>query len=172
MNNENKHSSMTFPIGTTHDGRKITGDFGQTPHILVGGCTGSGKSNFLHSLVRSLVKKHSPDEVKLVLSDAKALSLVTMQNCPTCFAASPAIRAKPSPRSANWNGSWNDGWNRTPARTAPTSTNGTGAATGAFMRASSPSSTNSPTTCAPEAQSWSRLSAALPRMVPEPASTS
>lgn len=85
MNNENKHSSMTFPIGTTHDGRKITGDFGQTPHILVGGCTGSGKSNFLHSLVRSLMITYFPDELKLVLSDAKSVEFSDYAELPHLF---------------------------------------------------------------------------------------
>lgn len=82
MNNENKHSSMTFPIGTTHDGRNITGDFGQTPHILVGGCTGSGKTHFLHSLIRSLVESHSPAELRLVLFDARRVEFLDYAGLP------------------------------------------------------------------------------------------
>lgn len=74
--------SMSFPVGTTHDGRKITGDFGQVPHILVGGSTGSGKSNFLHALIRWLVQSHSPDELKLVLSDAKRVEFVDYAELP------------------------------------------------------------------------------------------
>lgn len=41
------------------------------PHLLVGGTTGSGKSEFLRTLVMSLALRHPPSEVSFVLVDYK-----------------------------------------------------------------------------------------------------
>ena len=65
---------MPFPVGTTPDGREVTGDFGQTPHVLVGGIAGSGKTHFLHSLIRSLAENHSPAELRRTASSANPAS--------------------------------------------------------------------------------------------------
>lgn len=43
----------------------------RVPHVLIGGTTGSGKSNLLHSLIVQLCKRYSPDEVSLYLLDFK-----------------------------------------------------------------------------------------------------
>ena len=42
-----------------------------TPHYLVGGTTGSGKSNFLHILILSMCSRYSPEELELYLLDFK-----------------------------------------------------------------------------------------------------
>jgi hypothetical protein len=46
----------------------------ELPHLLVGGTTGSGKSVFLRSLLRQLTHLYGPDEVDLVVIDAKGMS--------------------------------------------------------------------------------------------------
>lgn len=43
----------------------------ETPHYIIGGATGSGKSNFLHILITSLCWKYSPQELSLYLMDFK-----------------------------------------------------------------------------------------------------
>ncbi|HSF98841.1 MAG TPA: FtsK/SpoIIIE domain-containing protein, partial [Ornithinibacter sp.] len=50
-----------FSIDLVHDG----------PHVLVGGTTGSGKSEFLRTLVTSLATSCPPDELTFVLVDFK-----------------------------------------------------------------------------------------------------
>lgn len=44
------------------------------PHLLVGGTSGSGKSVFLRSLLRQLTHLYSPDDLDLVIIDAKGMS--------------------------------------------------------------------------------------------------
>jgi hypothetical protein len=44
------------------------------PHLLIGGTTGSGKSVFLRSLLWQLTSLYGPDEIDLVLIDAKGLA--------------------------------------------------------------------------------------------------
>lgn len=43
----------------------------ETPHVLIGGTTGSGKSNLLHVMITNLCKRYSPDELALYLLDFK-----------------------------------------------------------------------------------------------------
>ena len=68
---------LRVPIGTTVDGRPVEIDIkeaaenGMGPHGLCIGATGSGKSEFLRTLVLSMVTTHSPDALNLVLVDFK-----------------------------------------------------------------------------------------------------
>ena len=70
---------------TTHKipiciGKDISGnieviDLSKTPHLLVAGTTGSGKSVFINTLLASLLYKFSPKQLKLILIDPKMLEL-------------------------------------------------------------------------------------------------
>ncbi|MFC8046823.1 type VII secretion protein EccCa [Nocardia sp. NPDC057353] len=68
---------LRVPIGITPDGTPVELDIkesaenGMGPHGLCIGATGSGKSEFLRTLVLSLVTTHSPDALNLVLVDFK-----------------------------------------------------------------------------------------------------
>lgn len=60
-------------------GRDIMGEprwmeINKTPHLLVAGSTGSGKSVCINSILASILMRSKPDEVKLVLVDLKRLS--------------------------------------------------------------------------------------------------
>ncbi|MGW4773507.1 type VII secretion protein EccCa [Nocardia sp. NPDC004278] len=68
---------LRVPIGITPDGAPVELDIkesaenGMGPHGLCIGATGSGKSEFLRTLVLSLVTSHSPDALNLILVDFK-----------------------------------------------------------------------------------------------------
>lgn len=62
---------VAVPVGATTRGPWLVDLAGDGPHVLVGGTTGSGKSEFLRSLVISLAFHHSPDDVTFVLVDYK-----------------------------------------------------------------------------------------------------
>ncbi|WP_459549329.1 type VII secretion protein EccCa [Nocardia sp. X0981] len=68
---------LRVPIGVTPDGTPVELDIkesaenGMGPHGLCIGATGSGKSEFLRTLILSLVTSHSPDLLNLVLVDFK-----------------------------------------------------------------------------------------------------
>ncbi|NUS45413.1 MAG: type VII secretion protein EccCa [Mycobacteriaceae bacterium] len=68
---------LRVPIGVTPDGTPVELDIkesaenGMGPHGLCIGATGSGKSEFLRTLVLSMVTTHSPDLLNLVLVDFK-----------------------------------------------------------------------------------------------------
>ncbi|MFC9993688.1 type VII secretion protein EccCa [Nocardia sp. NPDC127526] len=68
---------LRVPIGITPDGTPVEIDIkesaenGMGPHGLCIGATGSGKSEFLRTLILSMVTVHSPDQLNLVLVDFK-----------------------------------------------------------------------------------------------------
>ncbi|MBX7451995.1 type VII secretion protein EccCa [Mycolicibacterium sp. 3033] len=70
-------ASLRVPIGVGDDGSVIDLDIkeaaagGMGPHGLCVGATGSGKSEFLRTLVLGMITAHPPDELNLVLVDFK-----------------------------------------------------------------------------------------------------
>jgi S-DNA-T family DNA segregation ATPase FtsK/SpoIIIE len=66
-----KESGLYCLIGQAEDGAVHFCDILKAPHILVGGCTGSGKSVLLRGVVLSLIMNYTPDEVGLILLDTK-----------------------------------------------------------------------------------------------------
>lgn len=50
-------------------------DLAETPHLLIAGSTGSGKSVFVNTLLASLLYRHSPKDLRLILIDPKMVEL-------------------------------------------------------------------------------------------------
>jgi len=65
-------------IGQEPDGRILTADLADaaTPHLLIGGGTGSGKSWLLKSIIASLVHFHDPSRLRLTLLDPKRVTFI------------------------------------------------------------------------------------------------
>ncbi len=78
LSNENfKNTSLKIPIciGKDISGKIEVIDLSKTPHLLVAGTTGSGKSVFINTLLASVLYKFSPQELRLILIDPKMLEL-------------------------------------------------------------------------------------------------
>ncbi|MGB3206288.1 MAG: DNA translocase FtsK [Crinalium sp.] len=67
---------VKIAMGVNLDGELIEADLSDpnTCHFLVGGTTGSGKSEFLRSLLLSLLVRHSPKHLKIALVDPKRVT--------------------------------------------------------------------------------------------------
>lgn len=67
---------MKVSIGVNLEGQLVEADLSDpnTCHFLVGGTTGSGKSEFLRSLLLSLLIRHSPSQLKVALVDPKRVT--------------------------------------------------------------------------------------------------
>ena len=72
-------------------GRDIMGspqwmEINKTPHLLVAGSTGSGKSVCINSILASILMRTKPEEVKLVLVDPKKVELSIYNGVPHLMA--------------------------------------------------------------------------------------
>ena len=68
-------------------GKDITGecqllDLATTPHLLIAGSTGSGKSVCVNTMILSILYKRSPQEVKMILIDPKIVELKLYNDIP------------------------------------------------------------------------------------------
>ncbi len=68
-------------------GKDITGeaqmlDLTATPHLLIAGSTGSGKSVCVNSIILSILYKRSPHDVKMILIDPKVVELKLYNDIP------------------------------------------------------------------------------------------
>ena len=79
-----KNSGYRLPIAMGKDayGDAAFIDLASTPHFLVAGTTGSGKSVFVNTLLVSLIIKLSPKKLRLILIDPKQLELALYQKLP------------------------------------------------------------------------------------------
>src|SRR5699024_1581527 len=76
------NSKLLASLGRDIMGRPIWVEIDKTPHLLVAGSTGSGKSVCINSIIISLLMRSKPDEVKLVLVDPKKVELSMYNGVP------------------------------------------------------------------------------------------
>ncbi|MBM3894397.1 DNA translocase FtsK [Candidatus Dependentiae bacterium] len=69
-------------LGVDTAGKPMVQDLTTMPHLLVAGSTGSGKSVCMHSLLFSLLSKHTPETLRLVLIDPKRLEFSAYADIP------------------------------------------------------------------------------------------
>ena len=69
-------------------------DLARIPHLLVAGTTGSGKSMFIISFISSLLFRHSPESLRLLLIDPKQVDLSSFKEVPHLL--SPIITSSQS----------------------------------------------------------------------------
>lgn len=70
-----KDSKLLVALGKNIMGNSIFAEIDKTPHLLVAGATGSGKSVCINCLIASILMRTKPDEVKMVMIDPKKVEL-------------------------------------------------------------------------------------------------
>ena len=91
-----KDSHLLAVLGKDINGEPKWMEINKTPHLLVAGSTGSGKSVCINSILASLIMRNKPDEVKLVLVDPKKVELSMYNGVPHLLA--PVVT---DPKKAN-----------------------------------------------------------------------
>ena len=76
-------------------------DLRKIPHLLVAGTTGSGKSVFIMSLVTSLIMRHSPKTLRIIIVDPKQVDLAAFHKIPHLLLP-PVKDAKPAVSTLKW----------------------------------------------------------------------
>lgn len=69
------NSKLVAPLGMNIMGQSEFVEINKTPHMLIAGATGSGKSVCINNIITTILLRTKPDEVKLVLVDPKKVEL-------------------------------------------------------------------------------------------------
>ncbi len=73
---------LTLALGKDIGGAPIYADLARMPHLLIAGTTGSGKSVAINTMIMSLLYRHTPDDVRLLMIDPKMLELSVYDGIP------------------------------------------------------------------------------------------
>lgn len=88
----NATSGLEFPLGENASGNIIKADLARTPHLLIAGATGTGKSTLLHGILLTLLAHNPASRLRLILCDTKIVELnvyAGVKNLVTSIASSP-----------------------------------------------------------------------------------
>jgi len=79
---QNASSNISVALGKNISGNPVVIDLAKTPHLLVAGTTGSGKSVAINSMIVSMLYKSTSKDVRLILIDPKMLELGVYDDIP------------------------------------------------------------------------------------------
>lgn len=79
---EKKDKKLLVAVGKDIEGKSVSVQIDKTPHLLVAGTTGSGKSVCINTIIMSILMRTTPDEVKLILVDPKRVELAAYSSIP------------------------------------------------------------------------------------------
>ncbi|WP_439240692.1 DNA translocase FtsK [Lonepinella sp. BR2474] len=78
----NSKALLPMALGKDISGMPIVIDLAKTPHLLVAGSTGSGKSVGINTMILSLLFRVKPEEVKFIMIDPKVVELSIYNDIP------------------------------------------------------------------------------------------
>ena len=78
---ENKEQNgLTASVGKDINNNEISIDITKTPHLLIAGSTGSGKSCILNDIIVSLLNKYNDNKLQMILVDIKQVEFTPYKN--------------------------------------------------------------------------------------------
>lgn len=78
-----KHKGgLPLALGQDISGLPVAADLAKMPHLLIAGSTGTGKSVGLNAMLISLLYKHSPNTLRLLMVDPKRIELSLYDGIP------------------------------------------------------------------------------------------
>jgi DNA segregation ATPase FtsK/SpoIIIE, S-DNA-T family len=75
-------AQLPLALGKDLAGRPYVADLAKMPHLLIAGATGSGKSVCINTIVTSLIYRHSPRTLRLLMVDPKMVELSMYNDLP------------------------------------------------------------------------------------------
>ncbi|MBX6363984.1 MAG: DNA translocase FtsK 4TM domain-containing protein [Gemmatimonadetes bacterium] len=67
--------ALPLALGKDLTGKPYVADLARMPHLLIAGATGSGKSVCVNTIITSLIYRHSPKTLRLLMVDPKMVEL-------------------------------------------------------------------------------------------------
>lgn len=80
--NDKDNSPLSVALGKDVSGEAMFTRIDKTPHLLIAGSTGSGKSVCVNTIITSILLKNKPDKVKLIMIDPKMVELSIYDGIP------------------------------------------------------------------------------------------
>ena len=78
----NSKGRLPIALGKDIYGKPVITDLASTPHLLVAGSTGSGKSVCINTIIVSLLYKFSPEQLRFIMVDPKQVELQQYNDLP------------------------------------------------------------------------------------------
>ena len=75
-------AAIPMVLGSDTAGRPIVEDLAKTPHMLIAGATGSGKSVGINGILLSILYTRGPEDVNMILVDPKQVELSFYEGIP------------------------------------------------------------------------------------------
>ena len=79
---QSARAALPIVIGKDLEGRPVIADLAKMPHLLIAGATGSGKSVCVNAIVTSLIYRHTPRTMRLLMVDPKMVELSVYNTLP------------------------------------------------------------------------------------------
>lgn len=98
---KNARGPLPLALGKDVTGEPVITSLAKMPHLLIAGATGSGKSVCINAILTSLIYKHSPTELRLLLIDPKRLELSIYDGIPY-LVSSVIVEPKEAVASLGW----------------------------------------------------------------------
>ncbi|HRE03394.1 MAG TPA: DNA translocase FtsK, partial [Ilumatobacteraceae bacterium] len=92
---------LDVAIGKDIAGRSVFLNLATTPHLLIAGATGAGKSSGINCIITSLLMRNSPDAVKLILIDPKQVEMGQYNRIPHLL-TQPVTNPKKAANALQW----------------------------------------------------------------------
>ncbi len=78
-------SPLAIALGRDVSGHPVVADLAKMPHLLIAGSTGSGKSVCITSIATSLAMNNAPEDLRMVMIDAKMVELIRFNGLPHLY---------------------------------------------------------------------------------------
>lgn len=91
---KNASGYLNVIAGQAPDGSFEIIDIADAPHMLIAGTTGSGKTVFLQSILVSLLKQFSKDELEVLIIDPKQTDFVFFEDIPHLYGGNIVVDAE------------------------------------------------------------------------------
>jgi S-DNA-T family DNA segregation ATPase FtsK/SpoIIIE len=92
---------LDVAIGKDIAGRSVFLNLASTPHLLIAGTTGAGKSSGLNCIITSMLMRSTPDQVRLILIDPKQVEMGQYSRLPHLL-TQPVTNPKKAANALSW----------------------------------------------------------------------
>ena len=92
---------LEVAIGRDINGHAMMMNLATTPHLLIAGATGAGKSSCLNSLITSVLMRSTPDDIRMILVDPKRVEMGQYDRVPHLLTA-PVTDPRKAANAIGW----------------------------------------------------------------------